>query len=382
MQIGKDTCTGCNVCIATCSVSAIKGELDEYGFWYPKIDLNSCIGCKKCDTVCPTQHYESDQKSESEVVVYAAWNLEDAIRCESSSGGVFSALSMEVLINKGYVVGASFSKNDPAVVNHRIIHELDKLSELVGSKYVQSYIDPKVFNEINILLKNGNYVLFSGTPCQVAGLEKYLQKPYDNLLTVDIVCHGVPSPKAWGSYLKSMSRRLNGEVTGVRFRAKPNGWKKYEMELTTETCNYSFWFNEDDYGKSFIQNMFLRECCYNCQFKMFPRVADVSLGDFWKVKKEFDAEDKGTSLVICNSEKGRNAFLNLKNIFMQQVPLESAYLGNYALLHSSKYFKNRKQAFDKLQNMDFHRVIRKYSTTSLANRVKSKIRKAMGYSNE
>ena len=193
---------------------------------------------------------------------------------------------------------------------------------------------------------------------------------------MDIVCHGVPSPQVWQKYLEYMKKKYSEDIVNAQFRSKNHGWKKFEMELTFKTYYYSKWFNEDLYGKAFVNNMFLRECCYNCIYKSDKREADISLGDFWKAPIKYDKDDKGTSLVIINSCKGREIFDEIKNrIFFEEILLEEAYPGNYALYRSSGRFQERERAFEMLKKKDFEQVINYYYGNSLMVRIRRKIHK-------
>ena len=205
-----DECVGCGACENVCPVKAISMQENEEGFLYPVVDSDLCVSCNKCNHVCPVQ------KNEKKAVVskaYAAWNKDDAILRGSSSGGVFSILAQYVLRKGGVVCGAAFDEGN--VVKHILVENAADLEKLRGSKYVQSEIG-HIFVQIKDLLKSGRQVLFSGTPCQVAGLNSYLEKDFDNLLTVDVACHGVPSPKVWQKYIFELGK----DVSQFNFRDK------------------------------------------------------------------------------------------------------------------------------------------------------------------
>lgn len=366
-------CTGCNACKAVCKFDAISIISQEDGFWYPHIDESKCTNCGECLRKCPVANTKDSNSYISDI--YAAWNLDEKIRHISSSGGIFSVIAENIIDNGGYVVGAAFNTNITEV-KHIIINKKEDLALLRGSKYLQSYISETIYKKVLELLKNGKCVLFSGTPCQVAGMKRFLQIDYKEFITVDIICHGVPSPQVWQKYLEYMKKKYLEDIVNAQFRSKNHGWKKYEMELTFKTNHYSKWFIEDLYGKSFINNMFLRECCYNCIYKSDKREADISLGDFWKAPIKYDKDDKGTSLVIINSCKGREIFDEIKNrIFFEEILLEEAYPGNYALYRSSGRFQERERAFEMLKKKDFEQVINYYYGNSLMVRIRRKIHK-------
>lgn len=369
-------CTGCNVCKASCKFNAIEIVNEKDGFWYPHVNEDKCRKCGECLRTCPVANISDKENLVTNV--YVAWNLNEEVRYNSSSGGIFSAIA-EYAINKdGFVVGASFDE-DVRMVKHIIIDKKKDISRLRGSKYLQSYISEELYIEVRNRLKEGKYIVFSGTPCQIAGLKKYVHTDYENLVTIDIVCHGVPSPKIWKSYLTYMEKKQSKSILDANFRSKINGWKKFEMNLVFKDQSYSKWFNEDLYGKAFIHNMFLRECCYKCLFKTKYREADITLGDFWKVLPKYDTDDKGCSLVIINSKKGCNLLEKIKYaIFFQKVKLEDAYLGNYALYKSSSKFEHRDKAFKKVEKKGFEYVVNYYFGKSVFVKIRRKIIKAIG----
>ncbi|MDU7028129.1 Coenzyme F420 hydrogenase/dehydrogenase, beta subunit C-terminal domain [Robinsoniella peoriensis] len=369
-----DKCTGCNVCSSVCKKEAIALKIDDKGFWYPVVDANKCVKCGRCESICPVSNkYKLDNHLN---MIYVAQNRDNNIRKNSSSGGIFYSIAKNILDMDGFVVGAAFSE-DYHTVHHIIINDEKDLYKLQGSKYVQSYIEPQIYNDIKNLLEDRKRVLFSGTPCQINAINKIFSKQYNNFLTIDIVCHGVPSPLTWKEYVIEAEKKYNAKLTKANFRAKPNGWKRYELLLKFSNQTYSKWFNEDAYGKSFIHNIFLRDCCYTCQFKGIPRNADISLGDFWGIDKEYD-DDKGTSLLIVNSLQGKELLESISNeINYTDIKIEKAFPGNYALLKSSKYFEKREDAFKRLKdsNYSFSSIVKKYTHVSLIKRVINKVQR-------
>lgn len=365
-------CTGCNVCVSSCPVQALSLKITSEGFWYPQIDEKTCINCGRCLTVCPVYGGKNLEEFTAPVS-YAGWNKDQHEHISSSSGGIFSVIARSVLSIGGVVYGAAYS--DDFSVNHiRIDNEVD-LPKLRGSKYVQSFISNELLNQVKADLKAGRSVLFSGTPCQIAAINKLFPN-HDNLLTVDVVCHGVPSPKAWKSYLNEVTAK-KGKIASVNMRKKVNGWKKFFFTTqfsdgSTEEC----WFNDNPWGSSFVKNLFLRESCYHCEFKECIRCSDISLGDFWEAArgchKEFDDDDRGTSIVLVNSQKGKKAIekvMQKEECYLKNIPYHWIPKSTYAVVKSSAENKNRSQAFEMLDKYDFSVVLDKASGMPLKQKM-------------
>lgn len=320
-SVDKKICTGCGACYNTCPKEAIKMQPDGEGFLFPVIDHNKCVDCGICLKSCAA--YNPHYKNEKEPKCYAVW-ASDEIRMKSSSGGVFTLLANRVLEQGGYVCGAAWDENFN--VEHIVIHDEKDLWKLNGSKYVQSNTK-KVFNQIKDLLKDGYLVLFSGVPCQVAGLYHFLQKDYENLFTVDTICHGVPSPEVWQDYLKKEG--LSGNISNVNFRPKQYGWGTNFLEFTRKDNRKKLYTAENcTYLRGFKQSLFVRNCCASCTFFRFPRQADITMADFWGVDA-FDKklnDNKGTSLVIPNSSRGKMIFEGIRDklTLCREIPLQFA----------------------------------------------------------
>lgn len=300
----KSQCSGCGACAQVCPKKCIEMCSDFEGFLYPKVDDSLCIKCNICDNICPIKD-QVVKREAKDPACFVAYNKNDKVREQSSSGGIFYSLACQILLNDGVVFGAAFD-DDHYLVHHVPIDKIEDLKKLQGSKYVQSRIE-NTYIETKKFLLSGKNVLFTGTPCQISGLKKYLKKDYDNLFLVDILCHGVPSPKLWYKYLneKIFNR---GEVESVSFRDKTYGWRKYSLRITfKDKTNSIVPFLEDDYMKLFTKNVSLRPSCYNCHFKDIHRESDLTLGDCWDIqsfKRELD-DDKGISVVIVHTEKGK-----------------------------------------------------------------------------
>lgn len=343
-------CTGCCACKNVCPHKAILMEINEEGFLYPKIDSNKCINCGLCYDNCPSEHpiYINSNKPDC-----LAMSANDKLRKESSSGAIFPLLAEYILDKGGYVCGAAWNKDN--LVEHIIISDKADLYKLKSSKYIQS--DTKdVYKEIKELLKSEKLVLFSGTPCQVAGLNAYLRKQYDNLLTVDIVCHGVPSPKVYKKYIQELVQSNDEQVIKTNFRDKINGWNPY-LITTTETSRstYTFPAEYDTFMNAFLKNLCLRDSCSKCPFAKFPRQGDITLGDFWGINRYSKKlnDGKGLSLVLPNSSKGKVYIEAIKEQtkLHKKVPIKYAIKGNACLVKSSIPHKDRKGFFERLDKM-------------------------------
>lgn len=355
----KTKCSGCCACANACDVDAIIMKTDNEGFWYPKI-LDSCIKCGKCETVCPI--IDKPIAKEFDVKAYAAYNKNEDIRRKSSSGGVFTLLAEYILENDGVVFGAGFDEGCKKL-KHIAVTTPEQLDKLQGSKYLQSDIGIS-YSLAKEYLEAGKKVLFTGTPCQINGLVKFLGKKYDNLFLQDLICHGVPSPLFWEMYLNEQEKKESTTVKKVDFRDKISGWNRYSVTFEFFSgVKSSKKFSNDRFMRIFLRNYCLRPSCYNCSFKGVNRASDITLGDFWGVEEVLPSlnDDKGISLVLVNSEKGQRLFDEIiEKCFVEQVDMETAILHNSAAKESMKMNRQRKTFFQDLGNMDFSKVLKKY----------------------
>lgn len=351
-------CTACGACNNICPNKCIKMIADDEGFLYPNIDEEKCTNCNLCVQVCPVLN-KSVCKNESLPMVYAAWSLDNKVRFDSTSGGIFTELANYVISQGGYVVGARY--NSSHLVEHYIISDMNEICLLRQSKYVQSEIG-FVLKDIKELLDNEELVMFVGTPCEGAGLLSFLNKDYDNLLLCDFICRGSNSPKAYLKYLDSIKKKYNSNIKKVWFKNKKDGWNKFCTKIEFENGSEYY---ADRYTDLFMRgylkyNLYLRPSCCNCNFKGFPRYSDITLGDFWGVKLNDESinTDKGTSLVIINSRKGKKYFDKIENrIFKQENSLDNALSFNQCAIKSVQMGKSRKKFFDKIDIMDFFELI-------------------------
>ena len=368
--IDKAKCTGCSACVNICPKKAISFNNDSAGYRYPKVNLDNCVDCSLCENVCPIINSVDTKGSYSDPIVKAAWNKNEEIRINSTSGGIFSALA-EVFINQGgYVVGAEYTEDFG--IHHIVISNADKIKNIRQSKYAQSELGD-IFNKIRSLLNKNEKVLFCGSPCQVAGLKNYLMKDYDNLLIVDFICRGIISQKIYKNYLESVERHTNSTITKVQFKNKDFGWNRFSTKLSLEDGrSYHKDRYNDEYMLGYLKyNLFLRPCCHECEFKTLPRISDVSLGDFWgigNVKKELD-NDKGTSVVIINSEKGAKFFDLLNDLIdSESSTIEQVTKGNSCLFNVAPKGKYSDYFYEKFGKMDFIDLIHKIDFKDTINR--------------
>ncbi len=348
-------------------------ESDREGFLVPVIDKDACISCKKCISICPAENVPP----KAQPLVYAARATDEEIILRSSSGGVFSLLASKVLEESGLVCGAGF--DDAFNVVHRFIDKIEDIPLLTGSKYVQSQIGSS-YKEVQKELLQGRKVMFVGTPCQCAGLKAFLGKEFENLLTVDFVCHGVPSPKLYRKYLEEISG--GKKISKVNFRCKIKDCGGYEMGLDfADSTEYRSKVAKDPYMMAFAQDISLRESCYACFSKGLRSVADLTLGDFWGIDETESplAGKQGVSLVLVNTDKGKNAFEDISsNLETDCRNLDEACKKNTCLVASVKKNPLRDKYLRDMNRLDIKKLADKYcgsSCTAKLRRLIAKCRK-------
>ena len=352
-MIDNRNCCGCTACFSICPVKAIQMDQNDEGFYVPKVDPKKCIRCGKCQLVCPLTHPNLNLCSKPDC--YAIYNKNEQVRANSSSGGAFSLLAEEILNKGGYVCGATYSNEK--FCHHIIIDNINDLAKLRGSKYIQSNVGD-TYEQTKKLLDKGKWFLYSGTPCQIAGLKNYLGKDYDNLITVDLVCHGTPSPKAWEGYLKD--NFPNEEIQFVNFRDKSHGWKHFSLKIKTDTKECTNALNNDLFMKGFLSNIYLNDSCYSCPFHKTQRPGDITLGDFWgynTVEPKFD-DDKGMSIILFNSMKGHSFFnkIKLELYYTKKYPLENVVPYNQTLAYPPLQSYNKKLFFYLMNDVGFNKA--------------------------
>lgn len=371
------TCTGCGACSLRCPVGALEMKTDAEGFIRPHLNFDQCIQCGKCTSVCPVIKGHESKKASFALRAYAAYNKDESIVRNSSSGGVIPEFARWIIGEKGIVYGVAFDEAfEPAFIG---IENIKDISRIVGSKYVQCDAYP-VFSEIENHLKESRKVLFIGTPCQVAGLKAYLGKDYENLYRIDFVCHGVPSPVYWNKYLSSIrSKYLNDEgIEEVQFRYKDE-WPGTKMRIRSKNREYIMNPNKDPYYEAFSKNLSLRQSCYACSFKDIKRGSDITVGDFWGLDKIMPevCHASGNSLVMIQSDKGQALFdACAKSIQFTQVD-QSLFVGkfNRAMVVSGDKHPNRRIFFNCLPNHDVYDATVKYLPIKQLSMYKRGIRK-------
>lgn len=331
----KHNCCGCAACVQRCPKQCISLEEDNEGFLYPIVNKSLCVNCHLCEKVCPVLNKQDDTKP---VIALAAINTDEEIRLKSSSGGIFTLLAEKIIANEGVIFGAAFNKNWE--VHHEEGATIEDLCKFRGSKYVQSKIENS-YKRTEYFLKEGKEVLFSGTPCQIAGLKCFLQKDYLNLTTVDFICHGVPSPGIWEWYLKNhifTKTNTSSKLKDINFRDKTFGWQNYRLafQFKSHTPILSA-NNTNGYMLAFLNDICLRPSCYKCPTKKGSSHSDITIADFWGIN-EFNIEmddNKGTSLVLINTKKGVEL---IKEIKMQskKVSIDKALALNQSWKKSAK----------------------------------------------
>lgn len=360
----KEECCGCNACGDVCPKGAITFDIDDEGFWYPVIDENKCINCGLCNKICPIQtECKSRINNNKEPKCFAAEHKSIEVIFNSTTGGMFTALADAMYVQKGYVGGAIH--NEDFSVSHFVSNDRNDLLKLRRSKDLQSNAEG-FHSRIKQLLDNGEKVLVCGVPCQIAGLLNFLRKDYENLITVDLICAGVNSPKVWRKYLDYIEYMNNSKIVWTENKSKEYGWNKLTQKFIFE--NGEEYFDTDKTSLFthgyIVSHLYCRPSCYECNFKGFPRIADITIGDFWGITKHTNnhSSNMGTNLVMINSEKGKTYFDKIKKrVNYEEAPLEWAISGNPALLNSiTKLSDRRNEFFNALDTMAFDELINKF----------------------
>lgn len=371
----KSDCCGCTSCYSVCPVNAITMEADKEGFLYPHIDEDKCISCNTCVRVCA---FKSDienctygkEKSKEDIKVYAVKHKDENVRKLSRSGGVFSALTSEILREKGVIYGCILNENKEAV-HFRATTEKER-DAMRGSKYVQSDMTG-IFKQVRSDLDNDMQVLFSGTSCQIAGLKSFLRKDYENLICIDIVCHGVPSPKVWKDYLEWQEQKNAARCKVVNFRNKVDyGWPAHIETLIMERNDgKKKRVDSRIYTKLFYSHNTLRLSCSKCPYKSIYHPGDITIADYWGINKAAPGfnDNKGVSLVIVNSEKGMKIFrLIMEFLDFCETKIEDSmqqpFIGPFEIP------KEREKFWKDYEELTFYEIINKYAKWGWKDNIK------------
>ncbi len=359
-EVAKVDCSGCRACKNICPTDCITFHMDEEGFYYPVIDEEKCIHCGLCYKTCLER---PKANATEEVNAYAAYVKDNEILRASSSGGIFSLLAEKILEKGGVVYGAAFENMQ---VKHIRIDGLGDLCLIQKSKYLQSDIGLN-YRQAKADLEGKKTVLFSGTPCQISGLYAYLKKEYDNLITCDVVCHGVPSEKVYRKFVEYKEKQHKKKMTAMYFRDKRHGWhhnmivEMYEDGSEEATQSYAHPFQ-----RGFLDNVYLRPSCYECKACGIPRVADISLADYWnadRYSKEFSKEnaDRGMSIVVLSSDKGRQIFDQIKKeVFFEELSVDAVKeCSRHSYLPPEKN-PIREEFFSVLPRLSYKKLLKKY----------------------
>lgn len=375
--IRKEDCTGCDACLCACPVHAIRNKADEEGFLYPDIEEEKCVHCGLCINACPVW---SMPPLNIEKYAYAAYAKDKDEHCTSSSGGIYAVFARYVLENDGYICGAAFDES--LTLKHLLSNQEKDLEIIKGTKYVQSEVG-SVFSQIEKVVKEEKQVLFCGTPCQVGGLKSYLKRDYDNLLTIDLICHGVPSPMVLKMYLSELQK--DNTVVGMSFRNKTEGISNVYLDyylMNGEVIQEKY--EDSEFIKGFIQNLTIRPSCFNCEFKGQDRCSDITIGDFWGLN-DYHPEmitNMGTSAVLIHTKKGKWFFNQIQpNINCVESKPEYVAFWNTCLEQSVEKNPRRDEFFKRINMMsikdninDLYIVPTNIKKNSLAKKILRKIK--------
>lgn len=340
----KSQCCGCSACVQRCPKHCISMQMDDEGFLYPQVDTSRCVDCHLCEKVCPVINQYDIRIP---LNVYAAKNLDGEVRRSSSSGGIFTLLAEHTIKDGGVVFGACWDKEWN--VKHDYVDNISDLQRFRSSKYLQSVIGDS-YLKAEQFLKTGSKVMFTGTPCQIAGLKHCLRKEYDNLLAVEVICHSVPSPGVWQQYLTTILHTLKWEKSDIRhisFRDKKTGWKTYSFVIENKDGNIlTELSSKNTFMRGFLADLYTRPSCHACPAKQLRSGSDITLGDFWGIESlmpEID-DDNGASAIIVNSDKGKLVLHNI-NVELHEVQYDELTTRNPALVKSFPITSKRTEFF-------------------------------------
>lgn len=364
----KNQCCGCTACEVICPKNAIKMEADIEGFLYPNIDNNKCIECRLCERICAfNEHYDIDDLLEKPIA-YAVKHKNESERLSSRSGGMFIALSDYILARDGVIYGAAFDNNFN--VKHIRVENKEQRDKLKGSKYVQSDIRGS-FEQVKNDLKNGKYVLFSGTPCQTAALRRIVKNSdTSKLIVCDIICHGAPSQKIWKEYLEFIENKYNDKIVEANFRDKSFGWhthfESYKLKNKKNKIRLEY------FTGMFRKHIIFRPACETCKYANLRRPSDITLGDFWRINKvlpNYKNDDKGISLVLINNNKGKRIFEAVaRDVLYESADIDETIQPN--LKAPSRPLVDRNKFWEDYRSNGMKYIIKYYGGNNIKDRSK------------
>ena len=378
----KNLCCGCKVCSSVCPVEAISFQNDEEGFWYPIIDEVKCIKCNKCRIVCPLAKNELN-KIKEENQTYAAYSKSKEVLDNSTSGGIFTHISDLILDDGGVVFGHAYDENLKCIC--KIARTKEERNNFRGSKYVQSDMN-SVYEEIKNEVKTGKKVLVTGTPCQIDAVKNYFSnKIPENLFTMDIVCHGVPSPQIFSEYVTLQEIKSGKKIIDFKFRDKILAWETPQrIFVFSDGTSCGELLNADAFNNLFQgTDCILRPSCFSCKYAGNQRISDISIADFWGIQnKHIDMfnDNRGVSLVLVNTDKGNSLFQTIKESGIMQIKkvlLSDATERNYPLLHPSVPYFDRNKFFIDYQKKGLSYCLKKYCSRSFVARLRRKFRRIL-----
>lgn len=374
MILDKRNCCGCSACYSICPRNAIEMVCDEQGFLYPKVNPKECVECGLCDKVCPYVNHNRPQIDIEKTFI--GINQDELIRGKSSSGGMFALIAEKVLEKNGVVFGAAYDSE--WTVFHKSVESQDQLPELIGSKYMQSRLENS-FSQVKKLLLKNIEVLFVGTTCQINGLKNYLNKEYPNLLTVDFICLGVPSPMIWRDYLDTFF--CDEEIEYINFKDKSLGWHTFSLRINKKNGVFCKNGRETLYFTGYFRHLYTRPSCSNCIAKIGNRMSDITISDCWgydNIAPEMD-DNKGMSSIVCHTEKGIKVFDMCKDkLLWKEGCLEDILKYNSGYRISAPEAENREKFWKDYQKLSKKKLFIKYCTpmkTDFVSRIIRKVRK-------
>ncbi|HBJ1647389.1 Coenzyme F420 hydrogenase/dehydrogenase, beta subunit C-terminal domain [Clostridium botulinum] len=375
-NIKKSDCTGCKMCGDICPVNAISFKEDECGFWYPSVEVEKCIKCNKCVIHCPSLNSKF-YKEKNQPKVYAAWSKNEKTRISSTSGGAFYEIGKWFIEQGGVVAGCSYG-DDWKSAFHMIAKNFEGLDRIKGSKYFQSDT-AGIYKEVKKHLDLGKKVLFVGTPCQNVAMKSFLNKEYTNLFYMDFICRSINSPLAFHEYISELEREYKSKVIEVQLKNKKNGWESLASRVRFENGQESIKDkNVDWWVQGFINyDLYTRESCYNCHYKVLPRViADITIGDFWGIKEQSNEEMfKGISVLLINTLRGKDLFENIYMKFvLSEHSLEEVIAGNPALLKNPIRTFRQDKFFKLIKTCSFSESVKKCVTLTMKEKCIRKIK--------